>query len=121
MMTGVDPVGEPWGDSTESSAESGMEWGVKLFDETEAAKPDPLKRAAVLVPVKVAQHPQGLTVTMAPGGAEECSRRGSNKRMGTTCGVWRCMLWALLGPLDRRDSGIPYAFALIYPLRSGSS
>jgi hypothetical protein len=28
------------------------ERGMKLFDETEASKPDPLKRPAVLVPVK---------------------------------------------------------------------
>jgi hypothetical protein len=29
-----------------------MEEGVKLLDETEASKPDPLKCAAVLVPIK---------------------------------------------------------------------
>jgi hypothetical protein len=39
---------------------------VKLFDETEASKPDPLKRAAVLVPVK----------------AKPCARRLRDLRSG---------------------------------------
>jgi hypothetical protein len=70
---------------------------VKLFDEAEASKPDLVEDATVLGPIKA--KPLRVAAKTRPAltgpalraaaarfavGAEECSRRGSNKRMGTT-------------------------------------
>jgi hypothetical protein len=53
---------------------------VKLFDETKAAKPDPLKRAAVLVSVKakpwMAAKTRPALTGPARGGCENCGRGG---------------------------------------------
>jgi hypothetical protein len=55
--------------------------GVKLFDEREASKPDQLKRAAVLMPVKtkpwrVAAKTRPALTGPARGDCEICGRGG---------------------------------------------